>query len=101
MPRSLFPASLGGTASLAPWWPFSLALHVAGAWGNCWVGEGHSGLFSPSWSLITRLPETQGMQLLPLAMGRGQEAAMVDARAQEKREYIPSEGCDRPEESSH
>lgn len=41
------------------------------------------------------------MQLLPLAMGRGQEAAMVDARAQEKREYMPSEGCDRPEESSH
>lgn len=30
MPRSLFPAFSGGTASPAPWWPFGLVLHVAG-----------------------------------------------------------------------
>lgn len=54
MPRSLFPAFSGGTASPAPWWPFGLVLHVAGvvvcvcgggARGggtDCWVGEGHA-----------------------------------------------------------
>lgn len=34
MPRSLFPAFLGGTASLAPWWPQPCVLRVTGAWGG-------------------------------------------------------------------
>lgn len=42
MPRSLFPAFLGGTASLAPWWPFTPVLHVAGTWGIAGWGRGHS-----------------------------------------------------------
>lgn len=42
MPRSLFPAFLGGTASLAPWWPFSPVLQCCWSMGDCWVGEGHS-----------------------------------------------------------
>lgn len=66
MPRSLFLAFSGGTASPAPWWPFGLVLHVAGVVCVCvggaqtagW-GRGTRGLVlvsPPSWSLMTRLP---------------------------------------------
>lgn len=91
MPRSLFPAFLGGTASLAPWWPFSSVLLVAGAWGIAGWGRGGHGLapVSPSsWSLITRLPVPQGIRvpkaLADFIVGRGQKEATVDAGAWER-----------------
>lgn len=104
VPRTLFPASRGSTASLAPWWPFTLVLHVAGvvvvvAVGNeggaqtpGW-GRGTRGLvlFSPpSWSLMTRLPVT-GAHSCPshwlISLWGG---AVGEASAQEKRELRPS-----------
>lgn len=66
MPRSLFPAFLGGTATLAPWWPFAPVLCVTGAWGTAEWGRSTHGLVPvspPSWSLITKLPVTQDKQL--------------------------------------
>lgn len=54
MPRSLFPAFLGGTVSLAPWWPFAPVLHVAEHGGIAGSGRGTHGLVPvspPSWSL--------------------------------------------------
>lgn len=71
MPRSLFLAFSGGTASPAPWWPFGLVLRVAGVvcvWGGgsegrraqtAGWGRGMRGLVlvsPPSWSLMTKLP---------------------------------------------
>lgn len=82
MPRSLFPAFLGGTASVAPWWPCSSVLLVAGAWGIAGWGRGSHGLVPvspPSWSL-------SASGHTDFIVGRGQTEATVDAGAWERTE---------------
>lgn len=52
LPRSLFPASQGGTASLAPWWPFMFIPRIAGVWGK----HGGWGRDPKAWSSSLPLP---------------------------------------------